>query len=436
MARFNSSAMMIMLIVLPMLLIPGLMIGLDIWTTSNDGATGDPDLMQRVYNIFDISNGYGVSSSSSPALATITGGGSRYLDNAKGAEKSKCKRNGKYYDNGWYGIEYGNGADSEGKLEECQLCFCVFNKMLCKECNKDDIQTKLLKEKAKAVDTNKGGHLKGTMQILANSYPRILCFVPVVYPFNAAVDVIKDTWAKHCDKFIFTSIVNDPEKGVVKLPITQGKDLWGIVHPAFTYIHDVILKQNGEHFDFILKADDDTYVVPENLKYLILKKGYKADDPHYLGLTAYHHGKDSPFNLGCGYALSRRALEIIAPHLPSSKLYDSNDRRACSNSPSWAEDAVMGSCLKRSNIYPNSTRDELERETFLVFHPADHLQMVRRKDSSGWFWQGKPSNVKHGGECCSARPVLWHGFKKAGGAYLSYYMLDYFMYELEVAPTR
>ena len=59
---------------------------------------------------------------------------------------------------------------------------------------------------------------------------------------------------------------------------------------------------------------------------------------------------------------------------------------------------------------------------------------VRRKDSSGWYWKNQPEDVSGGGlECCSARPVLFHGFKHKDGYHVHMYALHAMLYSVKVA---
>jgi glycoprotein-N-acetylgalactosamine 3-beta-galactosyltransferase len=59
-----------------------------------------------------------------------------------------------------------------------------------------------------------------------------------------------------------------------------------------------------------MKADDDTYVILENLRYFL--RGYKSSDPVYCG----HHFKTKVqqgyYSGGAGYVLSKEALTRLA----------------------------------------------------------------------------------------------------------------------------
>ena len=93
---------------------------------------------------------------------------------------------------------------------------------------------------------------------------------------------MKHTWGSHCDKLIFMSTEEDKELGAIKLDVEEGRQgLWGKTKLGFKHVYENYFDQ----FDWFMKADDDTFVIVENLKFLLAH--YSTMDPLSFG----HHFK-------------------------------------------------------------------------------------------------------------------------------------------------
>lgn len=70
----------------------------------------------------------------------------------------------------------------------------------------------------------------------------------------------------------------DEEINAIPLPVKEGRNnLWAKTKESFKYIYDNHLNE----FDWFLKADDDTYVIVENLRFMLYP--YAAETPIYFG---------------------------------------------------------------------------------------------------------------------------------------------------------
>ena len=106
-----------------------------------------------------------------------------------------------------------------------------------------------------------------------------------------------------------------------------------------------------EEADWFLKADDDTYVIMENLRYFLSQQN--STEPVFFGHRFKPRDLTYPSG-GGGYVLSKEAL----------RRYGQNyNRRVCpkDNGP---EDLKMGRCMERLGVTLRPTVDVIGRSRF------------------------------------------------------------------------
>lgn len=204
---------------------------------------------------------------------------------------------------------------------------------------------------------------------------RILCWV-MTSPSNVKTKAVhvNATWGQRCNILLFMSSKADPSLPAIGLDVPEGHDsLWAKTKAAFRYVY----KHHFDDADWFFKADDDTYAVIENMRYLL--KDYSPDDPIYFGRRFKPYVTQGYMSGGAGYVLSRQALKrFVTVALVS--------RFMCSPHDEGAEDLEIGQCLQNCNVKAMDSRDKFGRERFHPFPPDLHL-IPGAVPKDNWFWE-------------------------------------------------
>jgi len=191
---------------------------------------------------------------------------------------------------------------------------------------------------------------------------RVLCWV-MTGPDNHKTKAahVKATWGKRCNKLLFMSSKEDKELGSVALDAPEGHDnLWAKTRQAFQYVY----KHHKDEADWFLKADDDTYTIVENLRFLLEDKNSSA--PVYFGHKFKPYVEQGYFSGGAGYVLSKEALvRFVEKGL--------NNATLCRGGSQGAEDVEMGKCMENLGVIAGDSRDSLGQKRFFPFVPEAHL---------------------------------------------------------------
>ncbi|XP_045612202.2 glycoprotein-N-acetylgalactosamine 3-beta-galactosyltransferase 1 [Procambarus clarkii] len=255
-----------------------------------------------------------------------------------------------------------------------------------------------------------GGRYRGK----TDGGPRILCLIVTTphYHQERAVHVAS-TWAQRCSLAVFLTTRPDPR--LPRILLTPGArsydQLWDKVTQGFQWAYG-----HREEFDWVVKADDDTFLVVEHLQAAL--SALDPDQPLASGvhLRTWETGK-TYLNGGAGYVLSRGAVTRLVE--------EGLQARACKDNLELGlnEDVNMASCLSFVGVELLDSRDSAGRQRFHVY-PPQQLIDPRQENSFFHLWLKKISiyPYKFGYSELSEEVISFH-YVDAETMYLLYYLI-------------
>ncbi|CAG2167939.1 unnamed protein product [Oppiella nova] len=229
---------------------------------------------------------------------------------------------------------------------------------------------------------------------------------------------VRNTWAQRCDQYLFISSRDNSTLPAIKLCDTDDRPhLWCKTKHGMRYLFDNYL----DHFDWFLKADDDSYVIVDNLRHFLAQ--HSPQKPLYFGCKLRF--KDVVYmSGGAGYVLSQTALKHFI------KALDNNtDTKSCrAHIDTGVEDLEMGRCLQNNGVDAGDARDDWAKARFLPFDPL-HMVMPNMDINviAPWFHSYSVYPHKSGPECCSRSLISFHYVPKD-----MMYLMDFLLYKVDV----
>uniref|UniRef100_A0A914EGI2 N-acetylgalactosaminide beta-1,3-galactosyltransferase n=1 Tax=Acrobeloides nanus TaxID=290746 RepID=A0A914EGI2_9BILA len=185
----------------------------------------------------------------------------------------------------------------------------------------------------------------------------IFCWVMTTVKYHdSRMPAINQTWLKRCDHGQFFTNKPIPDEFVPHTAIFEGfsdsyEDLFWKSFYALYYTYEHISKD----FQWYMKADDDTYLIMENLRHYLQR--FNSSEPLFLGFRLKPY-LENGYNSGGIYVLSNAAMKLFSEQLYLNEtLCSFNDY----------EDVGIAKCFESLGILPLDTKDSHGKQRFLPF---------------------------------------------------------------------
>ncbi|XP_052285134.1 glycoprotein-N-acetylgalactosamine 3-beta-galactosyltransferase 1-like [Dreissena polymorpha] len=248
---------------------------------------------------------------------------------------------------------------------------------------------------------------------------RVLCWImtrPQNLDFKATA--VRRTWARRCNKVLFISSVTNETFPTIGMDVPEGRDhLTGKAMKAFKYIYD----HHMDDADWFMKADDDTYVILENLRYFL--SGKNTNEPIYFGQHFTTLVKQGWFSGGAGYVLSKESLRRFGTQ--------GSNVSVC-RQEHGPEDVDVGKCMESLGVKVGKSTDKLGRNRFHCFAPETHL----KGGYDDWYYKLDTNGAKKGRDSISNYAISFHYVSPEKMDALEFYIYHLRTYGLQSVYNR
>ena len=176
---------------------------------------------------------------------------------------------------------------------------------------------------------------------------------------------MNDTWVRRCDKHFFLLKSEQRRHDYLNIDITE--DRKNIVH-KMRRAYEIIYERYINEFDWLLKTDDDTYVILENLRRFVSM--HDSNKPGHFGYLFKKFLESGYMSGGAGYVISNAGFRQM---LEKGLLINNCSIPKEPDDPESSEDVETGRCLEKVGVPVISSLDGENRETFHPYPPYKHL---------------------------------------------------------------
>ncbi|CAF1103691.1 unnamed protein product [Adineta steineri] len=250
--------------------------------------------------------------------------------------------------------------------------------------------------------------------------PRVLCLILTTPKyFLDRVKAVNDTWGPRCDRYLFVTDYTPQTMTPEQINFTQQIPIAPIqnITPGYDHLTQkttlaflFAYEKYFNDFDWFVKADDDTYLIVENLKAFLSQQN--ASEPVTFGYNfkvivpkGYHSG-------GASYVLSRESLR---------RFYEAHkDPTSTCLKDGGNEDIEIARCLRTKDVYPGQSLDKQNRELFHTLSYTDHF----RGNFPDWLKKYAENPLQTGDNCCSDQTISFHYIDPD-----KIYLMDFLLYK-------